>query len=113
MRPVGEVEHAVGDRGGARLVRDHHDRLAELLDRVTQELEDLGARRRVEVAGRLVREDDVRLRDERTGDRDALLLATGELGGAVREAIAESDRGDQLVEVLVLGLLAGDRERAA
>ena len=81
MQPVGEVEHAVGDRGGARLVRDHHDRLAELLDRVAQELEDLGAGRRVEVAGGLVGEHDVRLGDERSGDRDALLLAAGELGG--------------------------------
>ena len=36
---------------------------------------------RVEVSGRLVGEDHARLDDERTGDRDALLLTAGELGG--------------------------------
>ena len=76
---VGEVEDAVGDRRRARLVGDHHDRLPELLDRVPEQLEDLGAGLRVEVARRLVREDDVRPRDERPRDRDALLLAAGEL----------------------------------
>ena len=74
------------------VVRDHHDRLAELVDRVAQQLEDLAARRGVEVAGRLVGEDDRRPRDERAGDRDALLLAAGELGRSVRAAVGEADR---------------------
>ena len=47
-------------------------------------VEDLAARRRVEVAGRLVGEHHARARDERAGDGDALLLAAGELGRAVR-----------------------------
>ena len=82
-QPVGEVEDAVGDRRGSRLVGDHHDRLAELLDGVPEQLEDLAARLRVEVARRLVREHDGRLRDERPRDRDALLLAARELRGSV------------------------------
>ena len=39
---------------------DHDDGLAELVDRAAQEAEDLGAGARVEVAGRLVGEDDRR-----------------------------------------------------
>ena len=31
MQPVGQEEDAVGDRGGARLVGDHHDRLPEVV----------------------------------------------------------------------------------
>ncbi len=84
--PVEQVEDPVGDRRGARVVGDHHDRLAVGCAHVAQQREDLGARLRVEVAGRLVGEDDGRPRDQRAGDRDALLLATGELGGPVAEA---------------------------
>ena len=47
---VGEHEQAVGERGGVRVVGDHHDRLAELVDRVAQQLEHLAGGLRVEVA---------------------------------------------------------------
>src|SRR5262249_1709989 len=57
-----------------------------LVDGAAEELEDLAARRRVEVPGGLVREQDRWLGDERTCDRDALLLATRELGGPVGKA---------------------------
>ena len=40
---VGEEQHAVGDRRGVRVVRDHHGRLAERVDRVAQQREDLAA----------------------------------------------------------------------
>ena len=75
---------------GARVVGDHHDRLPEVAHRVAQELEDLAARLRVEVAGRLVGEDDGRARDERARDRDALLLAARELGRAVVQPVARA-----------------------
>ena len=58
--PVGEEQDAVGDRGGAGVVRDHDDRLAELVDRPAQQVEHVAAGDRVEVAGRLVGEDDGR-----------------------------------------------------
>ena len=51
--------------------------VAELLE----ERHDLDAGLRVEVAGRLVGEDDLRLADQRARDRDALLLAARELAG--------------------------------
>ncbi len=66
---------------------------------------------RVEVAGGLVGEHDGRARDERARDRDALLLAAGELRGAVVEAVADADGVDQPVEPLAVGLAPGDRQR--
>ena len=39
--PVGEHDQAVGVRGGVRVVGDHHDRLAELVDRAAQQREHL------------------------------------------------------------------------
>ena len=108
---VGEEEHAVRHGRRACVVRHHDDRLAVLVDRAAEELEDLPARGRVEVAGRLVREQHRRLRDERAGNRDALLLPAGELGRAVRQPVAETHVGDELVEPAVLRLLARDRQR--
>ena len=42
---VGEEQHAVGDRRGVRVVGDHHRGLAERVDRVAQQREDLAAGR--------------------------------------------------------------------
>ena len=49
----------------------------------------------VEGAGRLVGEDEARLVDERARDRDALLLAAGELRRAMMRAIGEADAGER------------------
>ena len=61
---------------------DHHDRLAELVDAVPQEAQHLGAGAAVEVAGRLVGEDDLGPADQRAGDGDPLLLPAGQLATA-------------------------------
>src|ERR687886_1740039 len=53
---VGEDEQPVGVGGGGRVVRDHDDRLAELVDGAAQQVENLARGLRVEVAGRLVGE---------------------------------------------------------
>src|SRR3712207_8940047 len=45
----------------------------------------------VEVSGRLVGHENRRVRHDRAGDRDALLLATGELRRIVVQAGAEPD----------------------
>src|SRR5215213_8094655 len=72
---VGEEHDAVGVARGVRVVRDHHDRLPEIVDRLAHEREDLSPRPRVEVAGGLVGEDDRGLAEQRASDGDALLLA--------------------------------------
>ena len=70
-------------QAAARVVRDHHDRVAERVDRVAQESEDVACAAGVERSGGLVGEHDGGVRDQGTGDRDALLLSAGELGRAV------------------------------
>ena len=109
--PSARTMIAVGVGGGPRVVGDHDDRLAELVDGAAQEVEHLGRGLRVEVARRLVGEDDRRPGGQRAGHGDALLLAAGELGGPVVEAVAEADGVDEAVDPRVVGLAAGDRQR--
>ena len=47
---VGEEQNPVGDRGRPRVVGHHHHRLPEVTHRLLEQLEDLAARLRVEVA---------------------------------------------------------------
>jgi hypothetical protein len=74
-------------------VGDHDDGLAVLADAAGCRNDRTSApEARVEVAGGLVGEDTTAgRRDQRAGDRDPLLLAAGELGGSVREPVAEPD----------------------
>ena len=51
----------------------------------------------VEIAGRLVGDEDRRRRGQRAGNRDALLLAAGKLGGIVRQALAEPDLAEHVL----------------
>ena len=57
---VGQEHHPVGVAGRARVVGDDHDGLAELVHRAAQDAQHLAAGAGVEVAGRLVAEDDLR-----------------------------------------------------
>ncbi len=82
------------------------------VDGVAHELEDLGARGRVEVAGRLVGEQDGRTRRERPGDGDALLLAAGELAGRCLSRSARPTLARSSSMPLGVGL-GGRRSRAA
>ena len=110
-QPVAQEEDPPGDRGGRGVVGDHHRRLPVVLGRRAEELEDLVARGRVEVPGRLVREHDRRPRDERPRDRDPLLLAAGELGRPVASPIGDPEPLQQVLQERLVGLHAGDRER--
>ena len=51
---------------------------------------------RVEVAGRLVGEQDARAVDERAGDRDTLLLTAGEVAGHTRRHLVEAETLEQI-----------------
>ena len=72
------------------VVGDEHDRPAGGVE-LAEEAEDVGADVAVEVAGRLVGEDERRVGDERPGDGDPLLLAAGQLGRLVVEAVAQPE----------------------
>ena len=83
-------------RGQARVVRrDDHGR-AVLGSEIREQVDDLPARRRVEVAGRLVGEHDARLDREGACDRDALLLAARQMRGQMVRALGQPDLGEQL-----------------
>ena len=86
-----EVQRALGALGGVRIVRDHHDRLAVLAVERLQQIEDLVAGLAIEVAGRLVAEQQRRVGDDRARDADALLLAARELPRIVLRAIGQAD----------------------
>ncbi len=65
--------------GGVRVVRHHDDRLAVVAVERLQQVEDLVAGLAIEIAGRLVAEQQRRVGDDRAGDADALFLAARQL----------------------------------
>src|SRR5207249_6712591 len=100
---VAHAHYAPAVRGDIGLVGDHDDGLPELVEPL-EDREDLRARVGVEVPRRLVRENHRGIVEQRPRDRDALLLSTGELAGAVPHPIAEADlskRGEGARAVIV------------
>ena len=71
---------------------------------IIEDAQDLLARFRVEVSGRLIGEDELGTRAQGASDRNALLLATRQFVRAVTQAIAESERSDELIDPLALAL---------
>ena len=112
---VADDEDAVRIGGRLRVVGDEDDRLVPLLAGAPERVEDLGAGRVVEVAGRLVGEQQRRPGHERPGDGDALLLAGRELVGLVVLLAGQVDERDDVADPLrqlaACRVLAGDRER--
>ena len=100
MRPSPTTQHPVGVRGRLRVVGDEDDRLAPLLARAPQRVEDLGAGRVVEVAGRLVGEEQRRTGHERPGDGDPLLLAGRQLVGLVVLLAGQVDELDDIADAI-------------
>ena len=85
--------------GDVGFVRDEHDGVARFVQAL-EERHDLDAGLRVEVAGRLVGEQDRRVVDERARDRHALTLAAGQLVRPVVLAVAQLDLLERLVRAL-------------
>ncbi len=69
------MQGALGALGGARVVRHHHDGLAVIAIERLQEIENLVAGLAIEIAGRLVGEQQRGVGDNGAGNADALLLA--------------------------------------
>ena len=72
------------------LVRNQDDRDSPLRAEAREDLHHLVARGRIEIAGRLVGEQQRRLRHQRAGDRHPLLLSAGQLVGMMFGAIGEA-----------------------
>ena len=97
---VQQVDLPVRARRALRAVRDHHDGGAAAVD-VLQQVEDLARHQRVEVAGRLVRQDEPRVARQDARDGDALLLAARELRGQVAQARGEADERQRALDPLL------------
>src|SRR5205085_9050490 len=93
-----------------RVVRDHDDGLAELANGAAQEVEDLSACTRVEVAGWLVGENDVGPRHQGSRHRHPLLLTTGELRWQMVEAVAHPHGVDDAIEPVGVDAVAAQGE---
>ena len=72
-------------------MRHHDDGLAEVAVEDLQDRQDLVGRCAVEVAGRLVAEQELRIGDDRAGDGDALLLAARHFTRIVLGPVGEAD----------------------
>ena len=78
-------------------------------DQRIERIEHIGSRFRIEVAGRLVQQQQARRVGDRTGDGDALLLTAGKLGRVMAAALAKAHVVEQLRRPLRRNLL---RQRA-
>ena len=100
-RPVGldpavaDPDDPPGPLGDLDLVGDQHDGPALRVQLVEQRQGVLGGDR-IEVAGRLVGQDQRRVGDQRPGDRDPLLLTAGQLTRPVTDPIGQPDPVERL-----------------
>ena len=108
---VFEEDHAVCIRGGMRIVRDHEDGLLVLSRRITQQPQNLRPRVGVEVTGRLVSKYDLRASQQSAHNGNALLLAAGELFGAVIQAVLQPQSLNKIVTPYRVGFFAGQSQR--
>jgi hypothetical protein len=99
--PVLEPQDAVGDLAEPLVVADDDDGRLFVLCQLPQQPHRLGTVRRIEVRGRLVREDESRVVGDRACDRDPLLLAARQLLDAELLACAETQRLEQHARALV------------
>src|SRR5690606_22959825 len=106
----GEADDAAGAASELGVVRDEHERRLVLLVQADQQIDDARTRLAIQVAGRLVGEQDPRVVRERARDRDALLLAAGQLLWVVVDALAESDALQQRTRTLCQIAIDGARE---
>ncbi len=95
-RSVDQAHHALRHGGEDRVVGDEQDRDAEAVVQVGHEVHDGPPVRAVEVARRLVGEDDRGVDYERACDGDALLLAARERGRMVLGAMTNLDEIQRL-----------------
>ncbi len=106
-----QPHHAVAALRQRGVVRHQHQRHAALGVLGEQQIDDLLAGGLVEIAGRLVRDQDRRIGRQRAGQRDALLLAAGQLRRIMMQAVAEADRSQFLRGARGRIGIAGELER--
>ena len=74
--------------------RDHHSRSA--CRGRNDEVHDLDREFRIQITGRLIREQDLRFIDQRARERDSLLLTAGQRKGMMETTMLETHRLEHL-----------------
>ena len=110
LPPASEMPSAAARRK-LRIVRDEQQRRAALAIQAKHHVGHFGSGRGIEITGRLVGHEHLRLAAERARDRDALLLAAGELLWIVRQACREPDAREPLAGAPGSVVGAGKLER--
>jgi hypothetical protein len=93
---VFQLKHEVLLRDEPAIVGDHDERAAALGLMATEDLKDLVTGSRVKLSDGFVGEDQERVLEQGSGDRNPLLLTSGELGGAVTKTLTQSKIRKQL-----------------
>src|SRR5437899_1827010 len=112
---VAHAEGALPRQRRIRLVGHEDDRSTVGHGSLPQDAEDLAPGGRVQVAGRLVGEDQGRADDQGPGDRHPLLLAPGQLPGTVPGPVGEPDLRQRPPRLLpdLRGGIPGEQQREA
>jgi hypothetical protein len=105
---VEKVEDAGQLSCDVQVVGDQQERCFDFGAELADEIEDLLGVGGIERASGLVGEDEPGTVGQGTGDGDALLLADGELGGPVVEAVGEADFGEEMLGPAAIGWAAGE-----
>ena len=82
-------------------MRGHDQRGLLFLPQGAKEFDDLLAGMRVQVAGGFIRQNQVRLVDQRTRDGDALLLAARKFGRATLQKSLDAQNGRDFVDAAI------------
>src|SRR5690606_419477 len=98
--PIHQLHRSRAAGGQTRIVGNHQDGAAELVVDPPEQLEHTVGCLAVEVAGRLVRQQQRWASEQCPGDGHPLLLATGDLGGLLRREVVEPDLPQQAVRQL-------------
>src|SRR5262252_4012275 len=96
---VEDVDAAIGVAGIARIVCDHANRRSAAMQ-FTEEIHHRFTAPRIEVSGRLVRQQDERLAGNRARDRHTLLLTAGQLARQVLRAMRHADALERRFDAL-------------
>src|SRR5688500_13314011 len=94
---VTEPDRSRGPPREDGIVRDEHDRRARFPVERLQQIENPDSRGRVEIAGRLVGEEDARRVRKRARDGNALLLSARELHREVMPTLCKANPLEQLI----------------
>ena len=101
----------VSDCRNIGIVRDQDQRHASIASHLQQQVEHMTPIRAVQIAGRLIGEDQRRIVGQRPSDRNALLLASRQLRRIVMPAIVQADFVEQRLGPLGGVAAAGDLHR--